>query len=147
MGSDPLYRKVPMRRNQMKRRHRDTGPSRETKNDVWRRAGDQCERCGRVLNSGVYESFSIHHRMPRGMGGTKNEWINDQSNLLLLCGSGTTGCHGWIERNRADSYGDGFLVHSYENPWDVPVMVHRGHPLRLNQEHPRVYLVARSEDR
>jgi hypothetical protein len=35
---------------------------------------------------------SLHHLYPRGQGGDDVE-----SNLIGLCGSGTTGCHGLIE--------------------------------------------------
>lgn len=33
------------------------------------------------------------------MGGTRWPGINLPSNLLTLCGSGTTGCHGWVEHH------------------------------------------------
>lgn len=50
-------------------------------------------------------------------------WINLPANLLLLCGSGTTGCHGWIEAHRGDSLDLGWLVsrNSKTLPEDVPV--------------------------
>jgi hypothetical protein len=35
---------------------------------------------------------TMHHRRKRSHGG---KWA--PSNLLALCGDGTTGCHGWIE--------------------------------------------------
>jgi hypothetical protein len=45
------------------------------------------------------------------MGGSKAPWINRAPNLLALCGSGTTGCHGLVERHRDLSYRFGWLVH------------------------------------
>ncbi len=39
-------------------------------------------------------SPSQHHVLPRGQGGD-----DDPANLVSLCGSGTTGCHGLIEAN------------------------------------------------
>lgn len=68
--------------------------------------------------------WSIHHRVPRGAGGAKHvPWINLPANLLLLCGSGTTGCHGWIEKHRAESIEKGWLMlrNSYLLPEDVQV--------------------------
>lgn len=45
-----------------------------------------CKVCG--ATSGV----SYHHLIPRSQGGSDSE-----SNVVPLCGSGTTGCHGRIE--------------------------------------------------
>ena len=44
------------------------------------------------------------------MGGSKSPWVNGAANLILLCGSGTTGCHQHIESHRAESFDDGFLI-------------------------------------
>lgn len=38
--------------------------------------------------------YSVHHRAKRGQGGG---W--SPANLLAACGSGTTGCHGYVEAN------------------------------------------------
>lgn len=55
------------------------------------------------------------------MGGTKSADINSLSNLMLLCGSGTTGCHGWVESHRAVALEEGFLLHAEQDPAEVPV--------------------------
>ena len=55
------------------------------------------------------------------MGGSKSPSTNGAANLIVLCGSGTTGCHGWVEKHRADSKRDGLLVASTREPADVPV--------------------------
>lgn len=57
------------------------------------------------------------------MGGSKAAWVNLAANLLLLCGSGTTGCHGWVEGHRADSIDLGWLVSRLGvlRPAEVPV--------------------------
>lgn len=68
--------------------------SAKTRALVWARDGGLCLRC-------LAPGTNIHHRRARGMGGTSRAAINDPRNLVLLCGSGTTGCHGWIESNRA----------------------------------------------
>lgn len=55
------------------------------------------------------------------MGGTKNPWINEPENLLAICGTGTTGCHGWLESHRLVAYTHGWLLrtgaHPAETPW------------------------------
>lgn len=79
-----------------------------------------CEVCGR------YPAANTHHRKPRGMGGSKDPAINQPSNLLRLCGSGTTGCHGVIESSRATAYRFGLLVHRWDHPAEVPVKLLTG---------------------
>lgn len=90
---------------------RSTGPASAVVDLVWERDGGSCARCGTGLSfaqRGV--AWSVHHRRPRGMGGTKQAWVNQPANLVTLCGSGTTGCHGWIESNRADARLLGWLI-------------------------------------
>ena len=36
--------------------------------------------------------------------------MNLAANGLILCGSGVTGCHGWVESHRAQARMDGFLI-------------------------------------
>lgn len=67
--------------------------------------------------------MSVHHRKPRGMGGTVDIKINSASNLMAVCGSGTTGCHGWLESHREDAYRKGWLVHRNDDPEKVSVEV------------------------
>lgn len=95
---------------------KNTGPSDEIREAVTVRSDGTCEACNRAA------PMSIHHRMPRKMGGTNNLWINSVENLLALCGSGVTGCHGRIESNRADSYDRGLLLRSGMFPWLTPFM-------------------------
>lgn len=86
--------------------------------EVMVRANFRCERCGISIQS---LPMSIHHRRPRAMGGTHRLETNYSSNLLALCGSGTSGCHGYIESHRAESIELGFIVPQYEMPNNVPV--------------------------
>lgn len=51
----------------------------------------RCVRCGRRADS-------WQHRVPEGQGGP-----DDAFNCVPLCGSGTTGCHGWVEHNRQEA--------------------------------------------
>lgn len=89
------------------------------------RAGGLCERCGRSV---VNVPASIHHRRPRGMGGSRDPAVESVGNLVVLCGSGTTGCHGWVEQNRVDAVGHGWLVPRRDprDPGEVPVFVGGG---------------------
>lgn len=92
---------------------------------VQARSGGACERCGTTTAM----RWSLHHRRPRGMGGTKRSDVHLPSNLILLCGSGTEGCHGWVESNRATSYELGLLVYSQDDPGSIPVSLRRGRVL------------------
>jgi hypothetical protein len=89
---------------------------------VQARAQARCERCGR---SDALR-WSIHHRKPRGMGGSKDPMMNSPCNLILLCGSGTEGCHGWVEVNRTIGYEEGLLVHRWDDPEEIPVTLRYG---------------------
>lgn len=67
--------------------------------------------CGRALRfEGRSIEWSLHHRTARQMGGSKLWWLNLPGNLIVLCGSGTTGCHGWVESHREHAEERGFLV-------------------------------------
>lgn len=60
----------------------------------------------------------IHHRTPRGMGGTSDPEINyGLAGLVSLCRP----CHGHVHANPAESYKNGLLVHSWEDPAACPI--------------------------
>lgn len=59
------------------------------------------------------------------MGGTKDPAVNQMSNLILLCGSGVTGCHGNIEKNRRWAYTLGFLLSATDDPASTPVLLNK----------------------
>lgn len=129
----PMQRK-PMKRAQarkralnraVERRVYDTGPSQEVRAAVLVRSRGRCEVCGDYLAG----AHSYHHRQPRGMGGSGHcDWINQPSNLLLVCGSASSpdGCHQLIESQRTLAYANGWLVHRPERPAEIPVELHRG---------------------
>ncbi|WP_280499411.1 HNH endonuclease [Nocardia cyriacigeorgica] len=73
------------------------------------RCGGRCERCGQA-------GYTIHHRRKRSQGGT---W--EPSNLLALCGSGTTGCHGWVEANPNLATAFGFWLRHGQDSTTTPV--------------------------
>ncbi|ATN94025.1 HNH endonuclease [Mycobacterium phage Kumao] len=76
---------------------------------VYTRSGGLCERCGR-------KGESYHHRLKRSQGGL---WT--PSNIVLVCGHGTAGCHGWIEHNANDADSAGYHVRPWEKPEEKPV--------------------------
>lgn len=73
---------------------------------VFRRAGHRCERCG------THTSLTLSHCIARSRGGPWTHW-----NVRALCGSGTTGCHGWLEANPAQAEAEG---------WRIPGSIVRG---------------------
>ncbi|MFF0546916.1 HNH endonuclease [Nocardia thailandica] len=94
-------------------KRRNTGPSAEVIEMVRRRADNRCERCAWLLHAGG----QIHHRVPRGMGGSRSAWINRPPNLVLLCPT----CHAWAESYRASAMETGWLVLRRHDPAEVPV--------------------------
>lgn len=73
-------------------------------------------RCGRSLWS---VPGSRHHRKPRSVAGTAER--HTAANLILLCGSGTTGCHGWVHSHIRQAEAHGWLVASCDAPEAVQV--------------------------
>lgn len=69
------------------------------------------------------ERVSIQHRRAQGMGGTDLAETHNLANLLVLCGTGTSGCHGWVEcQERDEAERRGLWVrHEYRDGEPVPV--------------------------
>lgn len=77
-----------------------------------------CHRCG--LPYGSIHWWSHHHRRSRGMGGS-NE-CDTAANIIVLCGSGTTGCHGWVTSHPTESAEAGWVVrHGTRGPSTTPM--------------------------
>ncbi len=104
-----------------------TGPPRDVVDAVLERAQYSCEVCGVGLGDRRGVDYSIHHRRPRQMGGTRWVGCNLPSNLLVVCGSATTpgGCHATIESHRAGAMAAGWLVLSRTDPATVAVLITR----------------------
>lgn len=61
--------------------------------------GQACRVCGGVPDGRVHVWLvTAHHLIPRSLGGLWTE-----SNIVPLCGDGTRGCHGDIERRHPDA--------------------------------------------
>ena len=102
---------------------RNTGPTKDVVELVLERDGYTCVRCGHPITGERGVGWSLQHRIPRGMGGSKDERLNLPANLIVLDGSGTTGCHGDVESNRAAARAFGYLVWRSLDPAEVPVTV------------------------
>jgi hypothetical protein len=96
------------------------------------RAGYYCEICGADLMNNT--PVSLHHRLPRGMGGSSHPDRHSSSNLMAVCGTGTTGCHGVIESYRAQAYEHGWLVRRGQDPAEVEVLIWRQGWVRLTKD-------------
>jgi hypothetical protein len=82
------------------------------RDDVLDRDERLCQRCGLALEG---QRYSLHHRRRRQVGG------HTMANLVSLCGSGTTGCHGEIGSYRNDAVRDGWIVPDGATPERWPV--------------------------
>jgi len=60
-----------------------------------------CALCGE-------RASNWHEKLPRSRGGKR-----DSFNAVPLCGSGTTGCHGWVEANPAAAEAEGWWVRGW----------------------------------
>ncbi|GHE31992.1 hypothetical protein GCM10017673_38450 [Streptosporangium violaceochromogenes] len=103
------------------------------------RSGHACEICGILLGPG--QEGTVHHRQPRGMGGTRRPTTHGLSNLMMLCGGrlgGVTGCHGLrVELDRAAAETLGWIVPHGNGPASDPRLVpivlwHSGRRVRLD---------------
>ena len=101
---------------------RKTGPSPAAVDALFRRSHEMCELCG-------WHGEQIHHRKARHMGGTSDPEINALSNLVHWCHA----CHAMVESRRAKAYENGWLVHSWDTPREVPFVV-AGRPLMLDDD-------------
>jgi hypothetical protein len=77
------------------------------------RSGGACEGCDQAA------ATNCSHRISRGVGGL---WC--PANLLHLCGSGTTGCHGYIEDEPTSARDErGWRLESTDIPTEMPVLL------------------------
>ena len=79
------------------------------------RANGYCEFCFYPAT----EEMQIHHRRPRGMGGSKDPVTASPANGVWV----HYHCHRAIEENRQHSLATGYLVHQHRDPRDIPVMM------------------------
>lgn len=70
------------------------------------RAMYACDWCGEPLRD--WPGYSCQHRRPRRAGGRVG--AHTAANLVILCGSATTGCHFLMESRRVFAVSVGFLI-------------------------------------
>ncbi len=71
----------------------------KTRAQLHERAHGCCEICG------LWGANNAHHRRNQSQGGS-----DTLSNLMLLCGSGTTGCHGDVTEHPDDAVENGWTI-------------------------------------
>jgi hypothetical protein len=100
------------------RARRDTGAPQAVRDAVFDR-DRWCVCCGKALVKGQ-GGYSIHHLTLRSHGVD-----NSVEAQILLCGSGTTGCHGWVHAHPAAARAAGWvrLGNAKADPAPEPVMV------------------------
>lgn len=113
-------------------KHVDTGPDRNTRQTVMERDDWRCAHCGEPVKGTSGVDYSIQHRVARGSGGTSDPRINSPINLILLCGSATTLCHGKAESRDPEMHRKGFWLTQSQRPQLEPV---------VHAVHGRVYLL------
>lgn len=104
--------------------------SKATRAAVIARDLNRCQWCGLPVNVAGGD-YSLQHRRARGMGGSRRTSTDQPANLLLVHGSGTTGCHGYIEANPDQARARGFRVSSGADPARVPYIDAAGRERRL----------------
>lgn len=81
------------------------------------RDGHRCQMCGQSI---VDTPSAIHHRIPKGMGGSA--LLEHASNLIRLCGNGNAdGCHGFAHSNPEWARAMGWILWRSQDSMVVPV--------------------------
>jgi len=88
---------------------------------IQERSQGVCEFCGKQ------RGVEIHHRRPRGAGGSKRADTNTASNGLHLCSE----CHRWAESHRTEALLAGVLVLQIDSPLKAAVL-YRGTYVHLD---------------
>ena len=92
---------------------------RSQRRPLWERCYGLCEVTGRPLQ---YETFDMHHRRPKGKGGTSRPNVNDLDNLLALDPTIHNGARHSVHQDPGWSRPRGYLVSkTLDNPGMVPV--------------------------
>lgn len=114
-------------------------PSRATCRLVDERDECSCVRCGRWLQG---RPASRHHRKRRSQA-ARGE-VHSPANLILLCGTGTTGCHGWVHAHPVEAREHGWMLRSTDDPKAVP-MLHSLYGWVLLDERGRAHIIDEPE--
>lgn len=106
-----------------------TGLSTKVRRQVAERDRGWCRRCGA-------RGTNVQHRIGRGMGGTSRVDVSSLAALVTLCGSGTTGCHGYLTEHPEEAYATGWAIRrsSPELASEVPLVDLEGRQFFLTDE-------------
>lgn len=108
---------------------RDTGFSTAVRGVVTERSGGVCELLIPVVCTGMAQV--MHHRRPRGIGGTRRVDTNQPSSALHICDA----CHRHLETSeRGEARRNGWLVSQHASPVNVPVLYRGRVRLMLTDE-------------
>lgn len=89
---------------------------------VHNRDAGRCLMCGFVV---THRLRSVHHRTPKGMGGSA--LLESPTNLVTLCGLGNAdGCHGKAHSNPEWARNHGWIVSRSLNPTEIPIDMYDG---------------------
>lgn len=103
-----------------------TGFSAAVRQLVTERSGGVCEI--QVACTGSRAS-AVHHRRPRGFGGSNLAWVNQAGNALATCEP----CHRFVESNRTAATRKGLLVSLFTlHPSAYVVLKYRGRSVLLD---------------
>lgn len=87
--------------------------AKQVRHIFFEREQQRCFYCRRALSWALRGSmltggWSLHHRKGRGMGGTRERMTCAHG--LVLCGTGSTGCHGWVTEHPQDAFALGLCT-------------------------------------
>lgn len=92
--------------SQKRQKRRNAARYKKARLEVIERSGGRCEAA--IEGVCKVRGTNAHHKQMSGQGGQ-----DTAENLVWVCGSGTTGCHGWIHANPAAATALGLLVSSF----------------------------------
>ena len=84
------------------------------RNQIKKRSKERCEVCGALALHP-----QIHHRRPRGMGGSKDPVTGSAANGMWIHAT----CHSKIESERSWALDRGYLVRQSDDPREVPIKI------------------------
>lgn len=95
------------------------GPTPEVVEAALDRDSYSCVCCGMGVGpEGRGVGWSVHHRLLRSQGPD-----HSIQNVIILCGSGTTLCHGRVHAEPAASRAGGWMLSGRQEPLAVPVLI------------------------
>lgn len=100
------------------------------------RSQGRCERC-----NGTWPPVTLHHRRKRSSLPKARMW--EPANCVMLCGHGTSmnACHSWVEANPAEAEISGWHVRPWQEPAEIPALLHGRKWVRLDEHIPQYNLV------